>query len=306
MRRYMFFVFLFIGITGLFGREDILIDFSNLDGTGIDFSAQAGDNWTPEEKAMMTLDLSINNWSAKVNSSSKTIQATNKTEILTVKDTLEYPNQNVLGVRIYFPQRYANSYAEIIPPFEIPSYYDNKENPDGMGTLFIYKGVVRNVGTIKKISVRVLGNNFKYALYVRIKNKNAEIKDVFVGYLNFIGWRTISWVNPHYQVEVDNRNKNRDNVPYYPYEYPYIKFMGFVVQRLNTETTGNFVIMVKEVSVEYEEEFIDIGEPSQRQEGIFKIYKEELMEKSLKETRNIDVKIFNEWVESAKMHKLTK
>ena len=212
MRNKLFIILLFLGLINLFGREDILIDFSNLEGTGIDFSAQAGDNWTPEEKAMMTLDLGIKNWSAKVNSSSLTIRSINKTEIIAVKDSLEYPNQNVLGVRVYFPERYANSYAEVTPPFEIPSYYENKNNPDGMGTLFIYKGVVRNVGTIKKISVRVLGNNFRYALYVKIKNKNAEIKDIFVGYLNFIGWRTISWVNPHYQLEIDNRNKNRDSV----------------------------------------------------------------------------------------------
>lgn len=303
MKSKFIFVLLFFCLINLFGREDTLIDFSNLGGTSIDFSAQAGDNWTPEEKAMMNLDLSIKNWSVRVNSSSLTIQARNKAEIFDVKDSLEYPNQSVMGVRIFFPERFANSYAEITPPFEIPSYYDSKDNPDGMGTLFIYKGVVRNVGTIKKIGVRILGNNFRYALYVRIKNRSGEIKDVFVGYLNFIGWRTLTWINPHYQYEVDTRNKNRDSLPYYPYEYPYVKLMGIIIQRTNPELTGNFVTMIKEINVEYEEEFIDLGEPSQRQEGIFKIYKEELMEKALKETRNIDVKIFNEWVEREKIHK---
>jgi len=302
--RYVFFIFfIFISSVGLFGREDILIDFSNLEGTAIDFSAQAGENWTPEEKAMMTLDLSIKNWSVRVNSSSYTTKARNKTEILTINDSLEYPNQNVMGIRVYFPERYANSYAEITPPFEIPSYYENKNNPDGMGTLFIYKGVVRNVGTIKKISVRVLGNNFRYALYVRIKNRLGDTKDVFVGYLNFVGWRTISWINPHYQWELDNRNKSRDSVPYYPYEFPFVKLAGIIIQRTNTEVTGNFVTMIKEISVEYEEEFIDLGEPATRQEGMFKIYKEELMERAHAETKNIDVKIFNEWIEKGKMHK---
>jgi len=254
----------------------------------------------------MNLDLSIPNWSVRVNSSSYTVQARNKAEILAVKDTLEYPNQNVLGVRVYFPERYANSYALITPPFEIPSYYDNKDNPDGMGTLFIYKGVVRNVGTLKKISVRVLGNNFRYSLYIRIKNNFGDTRDVFVGYLNFIGWRTISWINPHYQWEVDNRNKNRDNVAYYPYEFPYVRLVAILIQRNDAEVTGNFVTMIKEIAIEYEEEFVDLGEPSSRQEGIFKIYKEELMERAIKETRNIDTKIFNEWVERGKMHKVNK
>lgn len=306
MRSVFLICILLISSIFLFSREDILIDFSNLEGTSIDFSAQAGENWSPEEKALMNLDLSIPNWSVRVNSSSYTVQARNKAEILAVKDTLEYPNQNVLGVRVYFPERYANSYALITPPFEIPSYYDNKDNPDGMGTLFIYKGVVRNVGTLKKISVRVLGNNFRYSLYIRIKNNFGDTRDVFVGYLNFIGWRTISWINPHYQWEVDNRNKNRDNVAYYPYEFPYVRLVGILIQRNDAEVTGNFVTMIKEIAIEYEEEFVDLGEPSSRQEGIFKIYKEELMERAIKETRNIDTKIFNEWVERGKMHKVNK
>ena len=57
-----------------------------------------------------------------------------------------------------------------------------------MGSMFLYKGVVRNVGILRKLGVRILGNNFKYAFYVRVIDRSGKERDIFLGFLNFIGW----------------------------------------------------------------------------------------------------------------------
>ncbi|OHD09725.1 MAG: hypothetical protein A2086_04090 [Spirochaetes bacterium GWD1_27_9] len=301
-------VLLIFCIFKFYSVEAILIDFNNLEDTTIDFSDFAGTNFTQDEKEQMKINLDIKNWNVKVNSSSLNTISKNKTKIVDIKDSLEYPNQSVLGVRIFFPQRRANSYAEIIPPFEIPSYYDTPKNPDGLGSMFVYKGVIRNVEVIKKIAVRVLGNNFRYGLYIRVKDKSNENKDIFVGYLNYIGWQTLTWINPNYERILEEGQKRKakgDDRPFYPDEFPYIKFEGFVIQRDSTEIAGNFTTMIKEVSVEYVERFIDIGtaEPSQRQENVFNVYKEELIIKSQKEMKDVNRRIFQQWVENNKMHR---
>ncbi len=109
------------------------------------------------------------------------MKAIEKSYVFPVKNSQTYPDKVVLGVRIFFPERHANSYAIIEPPFEIPIYYDTLEKLTGKGDAFLYKGVVRNVGVLRKLSVLALGSNFRYTLYVRVKDHKGEEKDIFVG-----------------------------------------------------------------------------------------------------------------------------
>ncbi len=294
----------FLCVAGLFGREEVLIDFSNLRDTTVDFSTLYTTGWgadDPEARKQMATDLDPKKWSVCVNSSSKLPVAINKTYALSVDKSLTYPGKVVLGVRTFFPERGANSYVEISPPFDIPSYYDDPNNRDGMGTYFINKGIVRNVGVMRKISVRVLGNNFNYGLYLRIKNRNEEYKDIYMGCLNFLGWRDLVWVNPNYEQDKKDRELKKSVLPYYPDEYPYIKFVGFVINRDHTERTGNFTTMFKEVSIEFDEHFLKLDNYEYLQEDIFNIYREELLLRASKEMEKVNRRIYTKWLEEKRM-----
>jgi hypothetical protein len=296
--------FLILFTLKIFSLEAVLIDFNNLEGTMIDFSKfSKSTNWNDEVKEEMKVDLSCERWTVKVNSSSWTKKAKDKSYVFPIVHSQKFPDVTVLGVRIFFPERHANSYALIEPPFEIPSYYDDKMNPNGMGNIFLNKGVVRNVGVLRKISVLALGNNFRYSLYVRIKDNNNLVRDVFVGYLNFQGWRTISWLNPHLEHELFMREQKKRIRPHYPDEFPYVKLINIMIQRSDPEITGNFVTMIKEITIEYDEAVIETGKTEDFQEEIFGIYQEELVERAKAEMHNVDRQIYLRWEEKKKMHK---
>lgn len=303
--KFQVIIFIFLlSVPALFSYEAILIDFNNLENTTIDFSEMAGqDVWTKEQRDAMRLDLNPKNWRAKVCPSSWVKLARERTKVIPVTNSLNFPNETVLGIRIFFPERYANSYAEILPPFEIPSFYDDKEEPDGMGGMFLHKGVVRNVGILRKLSVKILGNNFKYVFYVRIEDGRGQVRDVFIGFLDYVGWKTKSWVNPNIDWELQLREAKKGSGPYYPDELPTIKLVNFLIHRAEPQITGNFVTMIKEVSIEYDEAFLEVGKAEYLQESIFGIHKEQLVERANVIMRNVDKRVYLEWVEKAKQHK---
>ncbi len=284
--------------------EEVLIDFNNLNDTMIDFSGVAGDVWTEDQKKMMKMDLSISNWSIKVNQSSWTNEAREKSRLLAVTNSLNYPGQTVLGIRVYFPERYANSYVEVKPPFIIPFYYEkDRANITGRGDMFVNKGLIRNVGILRRVTVRFLGNNFKYSLYIRLEDNNDDVKDIFIGYLDFVGWRTKSWINPNIDDELEARQKKYVVRPYYPDKMPSVRLLAIVVQRTHPELTGNFVTMIKDISLEFDEAFLEVGKAEYKQEEIFGIYRDELVDRAKSEMRNVDRMIYLQWYESQKIHK---
>ncbi len=297
-------LFLLIFSLKLTAYEETLIDFNNLGDTMIDFSASAGDVWTADQKKMMRMDLSIPNWSIRVNASSWTVEARDKTRLLAVNNSQNYPGITVLGVKVYFPQRYANSYVMIKPPFVIPFFYEkDKNNPTGLGDMFLNKGVVRNVGVLRRVTVRFLGNNFKYALYIRLEDNNSQVKDIYIGYLDFVGWRTKSWINPNIDEELTARQKNYVSRPYYPDQMPSVRLLGIIIERAEPAITGNFVTMIKDVVLEFDEAFLEVGKAEYKQEDIFGVYREDLMNRAKSEMKNVDKMIYLQWLEDQKMDK---
>lgn len=298
------FLFIVIIAACLFSLEAILIDFNNLENTTIDFSRYAKSISVNEELIQeMKIDLNPDRWSVKVNSSSATMKAIHKSYVFPIKNSMAFKEKVVLGIRIFFPERHANSYAIIEPPFDIPIYYDDPKNITGQGNLFLNKGVVRNVGVVRRLSVLALGNNFRYSLYVRVKDHKGEEKDVFIGYMDYQGWKTKSWLNPNLDFDLSMREYDKRRRPHYPDEYPHLKFVYLMVQRNESEVTGNFVSMIKEIKVEYDEAIISTGITEDNQEEIFGIYQEELVERVKAEMNNIDKQIYLKWAEKKKMHK---
>jgi len=120
-------------------EESVLIDFSTLtadledgnnEATLVDFSEKAGVGFTEEEKELMVTSLAIENWDVQLASSSRTVQneRLSYTQEAPVRDDAQqFAGENVMGVRVHFPEEPYNSYAMIKPPFEIPAYMQANE-----------------------------------------------------------------------------------------------------------------------------------------------------------------------------------
>jgi hypothetical protein len=276
----------------LFAEEGVLIDFSTLKAdihvktsdndnsdtpnqnrqTLMDFSHVAGGSFTAQQKTFMNTSLAIANWEVVLASSSRTVQ---NVGLSFTKEAASKEHGTVMGVRIRFPVESFNSWAMIKPPFDIPAYEvstvgdDGKITPmdqsDGITTVksrFESQeegepayGVIKNVGVIREVQVKVYGLNFPHGLTTVLVDGMGVEKTMFMGYLNFDGWAELKWRNPAYMQEV--RNRDLRIVPLYPFNTPFIKFAGFLIQRDAARDGGDFVTYFKDVAIIYDMAVLD-------------------------------------------------
>jgi len=263
-------------------EEAIMVDFSQLtadiiagpDGkmtenrrTVMDYSNVAGASYTDQQKALMRTSLAIDNWEVELNSSARNVKSVSVSKAQTSpvsQNAKNYAGQNVIGVRVNFPNWNSNANAFIKPPFEIPSYEPMAQVADD-GTVQQPTaeekasqksrfedgyGVVKNVAVIKSIAVNTYGMNFPHALYVVLKNENNEEQRYFMGNLLFDGWKTLTWQNPEYVSEVRTREVRL--YPVYPTAFPYQKFMGLLICRDAAHAGGDYVGYFKDVKIIYD------------------------------------------------------
>jgi hypothetical protein len=266
-----------------FSQAEILIDFNqlkadvipNADGvpqenslTLVDYSSEGGVNFTDEERARMKSSLALGNWRVQLASSSRTVERQSlcyTKEAQTTSNLKEFQGEpmdqrTVLGVRVRFPESTFNSYAIVKPPFEIQAYQDkevlngDKLEPDpasvGKSDKFDNKGVLKNVGTIKEITVDVYGANYPHALEIILMDETYTSKQYHIANLDYEGWGRRTWVNPNYIVDV--RNREIKKYPLYPRSVPYIKFIGFIIYRDASSLGGDFITYFKDVRVTYD------------------------------------------------------
>ncbi|MDR0551206.1 MAG: flagellar filament outer layer protein FlaA [Spirochaetaceae bacterium] len=278
MKRSLFCIAIaIVAVAGVVADEEVLIDFSKLvpnilqkeeepqsgqnQNTLMNFSHQAGTNYTAEQKQAMITSLAIPQWLVELASSSKTVtnEQLSSTRVATSKEF-----GSVMGVRVHFPVGPYNSWALIKPPFDIPAYNFQVGNEDGTVTEPAEKpnfsstksrfedghGVIKNVGAVKKIQVRVYGLNFPHSLSAVYIDGNGGEHVVFMGYLNQEGWQELTWNNPTYIQDVRRRAVRL--YPLYPSYAPYIRFAGFLVQRDASNDGGDFVTYFKDVKVIYD------------------------------------------------------
>lgn len=112
-----------------------------------------------------------------------------------------------------------------------------------------YNGVIHNVSDIREMVVRVAGRNYRNGLAMRLRDQNGDSSEYFMGYVDFVGWHTLRWVNPNY-VPADEMEPFR--LPLYPTEIPYVAFDSFVVYRNGTELGGDFVVYFDYVKMDYD------------------------------------------------------
>jgi len=307
MRRQVIVIALALVLVGAFtavsADEAVLIDFSNLKAdivadpanqgkflenraTMMDFSGTAGASYTDEQKKQMRTSLAISNWDVLLSSSSRTNlnQALSMAAEATVtSDAKQYAGKSVMGFRVHFPVSDYNSWAKIVPPFEIPSF-EPKAAVDDNGIITPAKdtqgsdpinarltrfegsydanskivsalGIVKNVGVIKSVAVTVKGLNFPHGLTVALIDADGNEQDLFMGYLNFDGWKELRWDNPAYVQDV--RNRELRVFPLYPKTTPLVKFGGFIVTRDAAHEGGDFVAYVKDVKVLYDKAVLE-------------------------------------------------
>lgn len=250
-----------------FAEESVLIDFATLvadredgqnEATFIDFANKAGAGFTEEEKALMKTSLAIENWEIELASSAQTVtnEAYSYVKAAPVREgATRYGGETVLGVRVHFPEAPYNSYAIVKPPFDIPAYEKADEN-DANGTKFEGYGVVKNVGVLKSLSVNVYGKNFPHGLGLILEDQNNVQKTIFMSYLDFDGWKTITWNNPNYITDVRNREIRK--MPLYPQTTPLMKLNGIILYRDAAHTGGDFVTYIKDINMTYDKAFLEV------------------------------------------------
>ena len=211
----------------------------------------------------MKTSLKIDNWEVVLASSSRTIgnQRRSLAKAVTVSDdATRFPGETVMGVRVHFPTEPFNSFALVRPPFEIPAYMQRTtlqsdgtlapDESDRRGSKFDSYGVIKNVGVIKSITVNVFGNNFPNGFSLVLKDQDGDEQNIFFGYLDFDGWRELTWSNPNYIDEV--RNREMKKYPLYPRAEPMRKLVGLVFYRDAAQEGGDFISYIKDITVTYD------------------------------------------------------
>lgn len=236
--------------------------------TVMDFATSAGATFTEDQKDLMKTSLALPQWEVSLNSSARNVTSLGLSQVVAapVKEdaTVPFAGENVMGVRIVFPQWNSNAHAFIRPPYEIPAYEPlstadengvrqeptDEEKATGKTLFEDGYGVVKNVGTIKSIAVTTMGMNYPEGLYVLLKDNDNVERRYFMGYLGFDGWKTLTWNNPQYITEI--RQREIRVYPIYPRGLPFVKFTGFQITRDAAHIGGDYIGYFKDVKIIYD------------------------------------------------------
>lgn len=259
MKRFFSLVSVLLFIASFaYAETSVLIDFNELiddDGgqnsaTVLDFGAEAPANVSQEERAEMKSSLFIGNWRVTYNASARTILRERLTRITPV--TSNELGKTVMGIRLVFPDWPNNANAMITPPFSIPV---NAPGDGGAPGQFDGKGVVKNVGTIKSISMNVRGLEFPHTLNLVIEDQKGEVREIPMGRLDYPGWKTLTWTNPNYVYDV--RNLSLVRLPMYPFTVPVVRLIGFKFYRNGGSVGGDFITYISDITVTFDKAMDD-------------------------------------------------
>ena len=255
--------------------------------TLLNYGSVAGSSFTDADKKAMNISLAAYNWEVELNSSAAFIEnkalsyarewktkyvpaLADLTAQTAATGTTTQPAATpagfaIMGIRVHFPETPYNCWAIVKPPYEIPAYENidvdfkgtplplaDQKKPENVGKKYENGyGVIKNVGLIKSISLRVFGTQYNNSISILIKDDNNVISEYhFPTYLNFDGWKTLTWTNPNYIERVSNRELY--TVPLYPRNFPYIKLIGFRIYRQGDQLGGDFITYIKDVNVTYD------------------------------------------------------
>jgi hypothetical protein len=313
MKKILVFLAAVLIVSGAaFAEESVLIDFNELvddfqgqhQATLVDFSSVAGTRFTEDEKAAMNTSLYVPNWDVMLSSSSRNVTNDRYSYVRAVtvgENAKQFAGNQVMGVRVHFPEGSFNSYAWVRPPFAIPAYATSTQVEDApRGDQFTGFGVVKNVGVLKNVRVNVYGMNYPMGMAVVLINEQQETQQIPLGSLNFDGWRELSWQNPNYVSEVRNREIRK--VPLYPRSAPSVTLESLQFYRDAMQEGGDFIVYVKDVVMTYDQAIIqDVDTDLNHEEvwGILSQREEERRNAELSRLGNLQVL---RYLEKQKMH----
>ncbi len=240
--------------------------------TIMDYAKAAGASFDSKQKELMKSSLALPEWEVVLNSSARNVSSLAQSQ---VKAAPSKQFGEVMGVRVVFPTGAYNANAKIVPPFQIPAYEpyavaddsgnrQASESSEGesSGPKWLFEsddpsnkdqpayGLVKNVGTLKKVAVTTMGMNFPHALYVLLSDNDNVVRRYFMGYLGFDGWKTLEWNNPEYITEV--RTREIRVYPIYPRGEPFVKFEGFQICRDAAHIGDDYIGYFKNVKIIYD------------------------------------------------------
>lgn len=245
--------------------------------TVMDYATAAGASFSAEQKELMKSSLALDQWEVVLNSSARNVSSLAQSQVkpapVSSNSKQPFAGSEVMGVRVVFPTGAYNSNAKIVPPFSIPAYEpysqaddngerqkaESSEGGESSGPKWLFEaddpsdkaspayGLVKNVGTLKKIAVTTMGMNFPHALYVLLGDTDNVTRRYFMGYLGFDGWKTLEWNNPEYITEV--RTREIRIYPIYPRGEPFVKFEGFQICRDAAHVGDDFIGYFKDVKI---------------------------------------------------------
>jgi hypothetical protein len=299
----------------LFAETSTLINFNDLvdDGDGqntatvINFGEFAGASFSDEDKAAMRTSLFINNWNVRLNSSANNRTTQALSQVRAVQSNFLNGN-TTMGVRVFFPETPFNANATILPPFDIPTMAEIPGQDAAAAaantslfrpTQFDGKGVIKNVGNIKSVSVNIRGLNYPHRLSVLIADFNNKQTELPLGDLRFDGWKTLTWNNPNYIYEA--RNRELAIAPLYPYSIPLVKFSGFRIYKDGSEAGADFIGNIADVTVTYDKAVRDDVEVDVDDETLWQILKAREATRRDQEMRNFAERQILEFVENKLM-----
>ena len=327
---------LLVGSLG-FAEQKVLIDFTQLDAdlwtepsedednpqkpqnsrTVMDYSVAAGATFTDSQKTLMKTSLFYDEWEVVLNSSARNVQSVALSTVTSahVKEDADVPfaDKNVLAVRVLFPEWNSNASARIVPPFEIQAYEPlrtadengeraEEQTDEEKGKMLFEDGygLVRNVGTIKSISVTTMGMNFPHQLYVLLKDNDGIERRYYMGNLKFDGWKTLIWNNPDYITEV--RTREIRVYPIYPRGLPFVKFNGFEITRDASDVGGNYIGYFKDVNIIFDKAVLN-SDRDIDDEDLWHIITDKEAERQAFEMSRFGNKQVTRYIEDRKMDK---
>jgi hypothetical protein len=309
-----------ISVGSSFADQNILIDFSQLTPdlwvdpdvpesgenrqTLMDYSETTrGNSFTADQRAQLRKSLVLKNWLVTLASSSQSVTNNALSRVTQASSKGFFGGDEptpVMGVRVRFPVEPYNSWAMVKPPFDIPAYNFTTVDEEGVITAnpengnFIDAsrfesgyGILKNVGAIKSFSVQVYGLNFPHHLSVVYENDVGEQKTIPLGYLNFDGWRQLTWENPAYIQDV--RARTMRLYPMYPLNPAYIRFVGLLIKRDAINEGGDFIAYFKEISVIYDKAVLDPEAADIDDESTWNIRRLREEEKAARDSKNFGV-----------------
>ena len=216
-------------------------------------------------------DFALNNWEIGLCPSANTIQNNvlsycKKVVSVKVDTSSKSLSNQVLGVRIHFPQWRFLAWALVRPRYEFFAVYDDGsyvtrragatsrlgEVASNDNSLPV--GVLVNVGQVKWIAARVYGLNYPHQLGLRIKSSDGDIQEYYMGSLWYEGWKKLMWINPYYTENLKDRVLER--LPLYPKSFPYIKFNSYCIYKPEINNGGDFVTYFEYVQLAYDKAFV--------------------------------------------------